>query len=56
MQFTTWYLPLCQQFTNHEQKMLHKKHKTRRRNKSLFSDLLDIVDSVEQSKIVLDIE
>ena len=39
MQFTIWYPPFCQQFTNHRQKMLPNKHKTRFRNKSLFSDI-----------------
>ena len=39
MQFTIWYPPFCQQFTNHGQKMLPNKHKTRFRNKSLFSDI-----------------
>ena len=38
MQFTIWYPPFCQQFTNHRQKMLPNKHKTRFRNNSLFSD------------------
>ena len=39
MQFTIWYPPFCQQFTNHRQKMLPNKHKTRLRDKSLFSDI-----------------
>ena len=39
MQFTIWYPPFCQQFTNHRQKMLPNKHKTRFRNNSLFSDI-----------------
>ena len=39
MQFTIWYPPFCQQFTNHRQKMLPNTHKTRFRNKSLFSDI-----------------
>ena len=39
MQFTIWYPPFCQQFTNHRQKKLPNTHKTRFRNKSLFSDI-----------------
>ena len=39
MQFTIWYPSFCQQFPSHRQKMLPNKHKTRFRNKSLFSDI-----------------
>ena len=36
MQFTVWYPPFCQQFTNHKQKILPNKHKTHFRN-NLYS-------------------